>query len=714
MMEVRKIVNWPVVGALAAFMLFASFLRFRDLGYASMIADVMEYYKVAQAEVPPFELLMNPTAFGLTGLWGAAHNLFFRIFPVDVNFYNIRIVDVVTGVLTIPALFLLASRLGGKRVGLLAAFFIAIHPIHVQMSRESYTYVAVVLGAILSLIAVVRLQDSCERGKSPGFFFYMASFLGVALTTMNVTPWPFAAVASTVLFSQLIYALKSKKLSWSPFVIVAGGFILVSIPILFKSGSVQWAFEQLFRLNANTEESQFWQEIMGRKVWADFLRDSLVYLQGYLYGTGRFRSTVNIILIALAGWRLRSLAGADPRWRIFIGMFVATLLLMIGSLFRADQVLALRLYCPLFPFFAIWTALAVEQMARLMKRWMHQLGGVELLGWVLGYGLLVAGFLSPALIAAKAEGHQPYLRVAQWADANLPAGTLIQCDRWLSPWNELRVNASTNMIYTFLFPNAPLSVYEKSQWRDSLMKYLKDNPFAAYFEQKEHWGRAGPWIEPQSLFAHSQTFSDSASIQLNAVGLAYRGVAEVDNLESKVTFTLYYNTTEDVVYNACSRGEKTLVKYETGWRYLKPWNQLPGFPESLLQLIWIQAGMLENDGVLAGSVAALQRFSREQVFQYMETGRWADYFLATKNSELSLFNLTDQPMDASLAITAVPLTGSVSIGVADRSVIFPSRLLTQKRVPVRLQPGKNVFRVAVPANHVFMVRSIKVLDYLSE
>ncbi|MDD2235644.1 MAG: glycosyltransferase family 39 protein, partial [Kiritimatiellae bacterium] len=139
----------------------AAGLRFYDLDRASMGSDVMEFYKIAQAGIPPGELLRNGANYipGVSPVWFAAHNAFLQFFRLKATFGEVRLLDALAGWLTVLAIFGLGSRLGGRAFGLLAAFCLALHPIPIQMSRECYFYAPVMLGCVLMLWGLLILVD---------------------------------------------------------------------------------------------------------------------------------------------------------------------------------------------------------------------------------------------------------------------------------------------------------------------------------------------------------------------------------------------------------------------------------------------------------------------------------------------------------------------------------------------------------------------------
>ncbi len=69
----------------------------------------------------------------------------------------VRGLSALAGTLTIPVIYLLGRRLGGMRVGLLAALLLALSPFHVRFAQETRMYTLLTLNATLALLALSYL-----------------------------------------------------------------------------------------------------------------------------------------------------------------------------------------------------------------------------------------------------------------------------------------------------------------------------------------------------------------------------------------------------------------------------------------------------------------------------------------------------------------------------------------------------------------------------
>ena len=176
--------------------------------------------------------------------------------------------------------------------------------------------------------------------------------------------------------------------------------------------------------------------------------------------------------------------------------------------------------------------------------------------------------LRPAVLSAELRGYPPYKDMARWADAKLPAGTPIVCDRYFTAWNEMMVNAPTSVVFMSTVPNEPSENYMQNKWREHTIAFFQNNPDAAFEEGKMYWDQIGPWTWPQENFAHKASFMDFSALALTRIGLSYRSFS-ANYREDWLPAIIYYNTREDLLRRAAGEGRKTLALLGTGWKYNK-------------------------------------------------------------------------------------------------------------------------------------------------
>jgi len=124
---------------LTAITVLAILLRFWGLGRWSFWAD--EALTFLDAQSFPHLLRINPLPYALvkltTGLFGQ-------------NEWGARFGFALIGVLSVPAIYLVASRLYDRRVGLISALLLALLPWHIFWSQNARAYSLVLLWSLLS------------------------------------------------------------------------------------------------------------------------------------------------------------------------------------------------------------------------------------------------------------------------------------------------------------------------------------------------------------------------------------------------------------------------------------------------------------------------------------------------------------------------------------------------------------------------------------
>lgn len=151
--------------ALPAIILLGGLLRFYRLGSKGLWLD--EAFSVWMAWQPladMFGWLLKidqhpPLYYSLLHLW--------LIFGDDAA--TVRAFSAVLSTLTIPVIYSLGRNIGGKQVGLLAAFILALAPFHVRFAQETRMYALLTLNASLAMLAVsYLLTDSRSRTEPIG------------------------------------------------------------------------------------------------------------------------------------------------------------------------------------------------------------------------------------------------------------------------------------------------------------------------------------------------------------------------------------------------------------------------------------------------------------------------------------------------------------------------------------------------------------------
>jgi mannosyltransferase len=185
-----------VAFALTAIVLLGAALRFSTLGVQSFWLDEAYTHAIvahglghALATIPKTEST-PPLYYVLVWLWS-------RIFGTGE--VGLRSFSALCGVLTIPVLYLLGTRLVSRRVGLVAALLTAVNPLLFWYSQEARAYALMVLLSAATLVLLVR----AVRDPAPRRLLAWGAASAVALAThyfaaLAVAPegiWLLAALA---------------------------------------------------------------------------------------------------------------------------------------------------------------------------------------------------------------------------------------------------------------------------------------------------------------------------------------------------------------------------------------------------------------------------------------------------------------------------------------------------------------------------------------
>jgi mannosyltransferase len=148
--------------ALAAIVVVAALLRLVGLGAEPFWLDeahTANFTTLTVAELwsfdDPFDTV-NPPGFILAmKIWS----------QVSRSDEWLRLLPALAGIATIPVVHAIGARIGGRRVGLMAAGFMAVSGYHVRYSQEARAYALITLCAAVALWATTVILDDAVRGE---------------------------------------------------------------------------------------------------------------------------------------------------------------------------------------------------------------------------------------------------------------------------------------------------------------------------------------------------------------------------------------------------------------------------------------------------------------------------------------------------------------------------------------------------------------------
>lgn len=119
----------------------------------------------------------------------------------------LRLPFVLAGILQIPVLFLLGGRMFGERVGLLAAFLVAISPFHIQHSQTARYYVLLMLYASFMLYALLAAWEA--RGWRRALAW--GGFTAAAVLNLHTHLFALYALALSLVSALLLLGSSSSR-----------------------------------------------------------------------------------------------------------------------------------------------------------------------------------------------------------------------------------------------------------------------------------------------------------------------------------------------------------------------------------------------------------------------------------------------------------------------------------------------------------------------
>lgn len=558
---------------LALILVVGAYLRISRLGDEPMRGDTIEYLRVCRMDVSVSDIYNDVKGIVGQALFPfpvAVHKGFLNLFGLEPNFFNVQVPAALWGIATIPVGYACGAILAGAPAGLILALLVAIHPYHVQLSREAYLYAPLMMGAFLGVWALLWaiLQMEGKSRFTPKFYAaYVAGFF--LLTHVNASSWALALfVALAVLGSAAVHAVRNRTpRRWIPLSVTGLSTLLVGLPVAL---SQSWGLRVMI-------SSQYREHLPYDEKAKVFFEMGKVLRSWETYGWGHSGPRVAFacfilalfVCVCVARWR-------DRRYQSVVLLsgvvFFAALLARswVGFPLNSRYMATIIPFCWLmiasgiveFPRIPLWQRLACVPAARVIS-WAALIGAVALLA-------------GPAYLSARLEGKPaPYWKIVHWVDANLPRGTPILVDRTFEPWNELRCHPASNVFFTSTVPNEPVDAFLGNRWRDSAVQFFDKYRDAAYLEMsKQYWDdpRVGPWAWPRQHFSRHVAFTNEPFFKLANLGLTFRGADRwtmAETYTNRVVVDLFYNLPEDTVRRAREAGEKTVVLYGAGWDYAK-------------------------------------------------------------------------------------------------------------------------------------------------
>lgn len=377
-------VNWWAMGLLMLITLVGLFLRIWKLESAvhhfideanfasvTLYFERTETYGLLRPEIRGFPLIYAWLQHHAIEYWG--HNL-----------VGLRMVSVILGTLTIPALYFLAATLFDRKTGLLAAAFLAVFPPHVHFSRLALNNIADPLFGTLALAFLIRGFKHQRRLD----FALAGAMLGLTQYFYEGGRLLFPPLLMTVFLGVVILFRPKEWHKALGITLLAGG--LVAAPIYLTL----YGRDALLvpRLQIEMRGSEAFYEVapdFAEKPYLQSLRNSIlayttnseVYV--YYYGGNQGYIANSLLTLVFLGigvgiWRWRSAAWLGILW---VGATI------VGTSLMRENLPASR-YVVSFPAVALLMALGLRGLADLI--WPPKLPRFLLkIGLVAGMALII-------------------------------------------------------------------------------------------------------------------------------------------------------------------------------------------------------------------------------------------------------------------------------------------------------------------------------------
>jgi len=147
----------------------------------------------------------------------------------------VRLLSVIPGVLSIPAMYVLGRRLFGRETGVLAAALLALNPCAIAVSQEARAYSFVVLAVLLSTCIFVRLMEEPSYGVACAY----------AIVAGVTCYFHYFGVLVPAAHAISLVAVPRSRRPWKKLWVAAAIIVVMAAPILWlihvqDAGHISW------------------------------------------------------------------------------------------------------------------------------------------------------------------------------------------------------------------------------------------------------------------------------------------------------------------------------------------------------------------------------------------------------------------------------------------------------------------------------------------
>jgi len=318
-------------------------------------------------------------------------------------FYLGRISSLIFGLGTISLVYLLGKKLWDKSTGYLAAWFLAISPLHIYFSQVFKVEISLVFWILLALYFSLKIY----QGGTFKDYLWTGIASGLALGTKYnfIVLFPFLILlfrSGISLRQRLKMGFLTLYIAFFTFIITCP-YILIDFPHFYSGIKLFFTHPGLF-IYGNVKTSS------ALPLW--FYR--LIFLFPFYF---------NPLIFVISFGGMAKLIRSD-RFRGMIFLSFPAAYFIFSSIF--SPYLVPQYQFPLFPFVALAGAAAQAGIIKSRVKW------VRLTGW--GILLLSTGFfLSDLKYSHLNEISRPFREAGRWVENNIPRDSRVLTYWWVYP-----------------------------------------------------------------------------------------------------------------------------------------------------------------------------------------------------------------------------------------------------------------------------------------
>lgn len=412
--------HWLVLGIVLLGLLLR--LYWISVEFPVFEGDECEYLRLAQ------NLVEHGT---YVGLFEGPEVMYPPLFPALIAAFSFvtgsyetagKLVTLLAGLGLIVAIFALARRLYGLRIGVIAAILAAFHPAFICLSGALYSesvYVPLVVAGVLFAVQYAE-QQSIGSAVVSGVCFGLAY-----LTRPEALLYPFAILLTLALMAGIAKMLPAKALGKALLIPVAA--VAFAIPyatwLTMQTGKVQWEgksamniaianrinagmsqAEAVFGVGADLHEDGPW---LSPNLWVLEAQPSVPLGRLMLYWMKTTpRNLKELVHVLLSAWfgsvamvvlvTLGLLGHAWSRRRILREAMLLAVVLSYTSILLGQHFLTFRYLLPLLVFQIVWAANGIGLVSRWFEHTSRHVTGhnCQIVKWFgTGGGIIAAGLV---------------------------------------------------------------------------------------------------------------------------------------------------------------------------------------------------------------------------------------------------------------------------------------------------------------------------------